>query len=292
MATVYLNGEFLPLEQAVVPVMDRGFLFGDAVYEVIPVFGGHCLRLAQHLNRLAASLRAVRIAPPMDEVGLQRMLERLIVANGGGDQILYVQVTRGVAAAREHRFSPDMRPTLLAMSRPANAPSAEPPVAIAAVLEEDIRWHRCDIKTTALLGGVMLTQRAFDAGAAEALLVRDGRVWEGASSNLFAVLDGVLRTAPPGPQILPGITRDLVLELAQQQGLRCREEALTVADLARVSELWITSSTRELVPVTRLDGHPVGSGTVGPIFGSVWRWYQTFRQQVSSGAVAPPPAQE
>lgn len=273
--------------------MDRGFLFGDAVYEVIPVFGGHPLRLAHHLRRLDYSLSAVRIPPPLTAAEMTQLCERLIADHGGGDQILYLQVTRGVAAARDHQFGSDLRPTLFAMSRPASPPSAAPPAAIAAVVAEDIRWHRCDIKTTALLGGVMLIQQALAAGAAEALLVRDGRVWEGASSNVFGVLDGVLRTAPLGPRVLAGITRDLVLELARAHRLLCREEALTVAELARVSELWITSSTRELVPVTQLDGRPVGSGVVGPLFYNMWHWYQTFRQQVSSGVRAPDaPVQE
>lgn len=166
--------------------MDRGFLFGDAVYEVIPVFGGHPLRLAHHLRRLDYSLSAVRIPPPLTAAEMTQLCERLIADHGGGDQILYLQVTRGVAAARDHQFGSDLRPTLFAMSRPASPPSAAPPAAIAAVVAEDICWHRCDIKTTALLGGVMLIQQALAAGAAEALLVRDGRVWEGPAAMCSA----------------------------------------------------------------------------------------------------------
>lgn len=281
MPTAYLNGNYLPLEQATVPVMDRGFLFGDSVYEVIPVYGGRCFRLQQHLARLEASLAATRIPQPMSWAEWQAMAARLIDAHGGGDQILYLQVTRGVAAAREHRFSPEMRPTVFAMSKPANPPSIEPPRAIAGAMVEDIRWQRCDIKTTALLGGVMLTQQAYDAGADEAILVRDGRVWEGASSNVFAVLDDILFTAPLGIQVLAGITRDVVLELAAAHGLPHREAAIAASDMTRISELWITSSTRELVPVTTLDGRPVGNGVVGPVFRRVWAWYQAFRQEVS-----------
>lgn len=282
MATAYLNGQFLPLEQATVPVMDRGFLFGDSVYEVIPAYGGRCFRLGQHLDRLTASLAATGIPAPLDRRGWQAVLERLIAEHGGGDQILYLQITRGVAAAREHRFTDDMAPTVFAMSRPARAASDELPAPIAGAVLEDIRWARCDIKTTALLGGVLLTRQAFEAGADEAILVRDGRVWEGASSNLFVVLDGVLHTAPLGPYVLAGITRDVVLELAAAHGLAWREEAVPVAALASITELWITSSTRELVPVTRLDGRPLGTGEIGPIFRQMWEWYQAFRRQASA----------
>lgn len=277
MSIAYLNGRFLPLAEANVPVMDRGFLFGDSIYEVIPAYGGRCFRLAQHLDRLESSLVATGIPAPLTRAEWQALLERLVTEHGGGDQILYLQVTRGVAAAREHRFDPAMRPTVFAMSRPARAASAEAPAPIAAVLLEDIRWARCDIKTTALLGGVLLARAAREAGADEAILMRDGRVWEGASSNVFAVWQAVLYTAPLGPQVLAGITRDVVLELARAHGLDCREKALPAMAMAEVSEIWVSSSTRELVPVTQLDGRPVGTGEVGPVFRQVWDWYYRFR---------------
>lgn len=280
MDTVYLNGEFLPREQAKISVMDRGFLFGDGVYEVIPVFGGRCFRAAEHLDRLAYSLRETRIAEPLSRAQWQAVFDVLIDAYGGGDQALYLQVTRGVAQAREHRF-PDCPPTVFAMSRNLPALPSSPPQPIAAVALDDIRWQRCDIKSTSLLGGVLMAQQALDAGAREAILVRDGRVFEGASSNVFAVVDAVLYTAPKDRNILAGITRDLIVELVRQHGLALREEALTPALLRAASEIWISSSTREMVPVTLLDGQPVGSGATGPVFSQVWQWYRSFRAHCS-----------
>ena len=276
MGTVYLNGEFMPQEEAKVSVMDRGFLFGDGVYEVIPVFAGRCFRVAEHLDRLAYSLRETRIAEPLDRAQWQAVFDTLIAAHGGGDQALYLQVTRGVAQAREHRF-PDCPPTVFAMSRSLPALPVEPPAPIAAIALDDIRWRRCDIKSTSLLGSVLMTQQVLDAGAREAVLVRDGRVLEGASSNVFAVLGEVLYTAPKDRNILAGITRDLIVELARQHGLALREEALTLAQLRGASEIWISSSTREMVPVTALDGQPVGGGAAGPVFRQVWQWYRSFR---------------
>jgi len=278
MSTIYLNGRFVPAEQATISVMDRGFLFGDSVYEVIPVFGGRCFRLAEHLARLDYSLRETRIAAPMDHAAWTALLERLIELHGGGDQSVYLQVTRGVYAQREHAFPGEQAPTVLAMTRPlAAAPSLPEPVACITL--EDIRWSRCDIKTTSLLGNVLMTQQALEAGADEAILLRDGCVWEGASSNVFAVLGEVLYTAPKGHHILGGITRDLVVELARQHGLDCREQALDAAELARADEIWLSSSARELTPVTRLNGRPVGAGVPGPLVRTVWAWYRSFRQQ-------------
>jgi D-alanine transaminase len=280
MGTVYLNGEFLPQEQAKISVMDRGFLFGDGVYEVIPVFGGSCFRVAEHLDRLSYSLRETRIAEPLSRAQWQDVFDTLIDAYGGGDQALYLQVTRGVAQAREHRF-PDCTPTVFAMSRNLPALPELTPEPIAAIALDDIRWRRCDIKSISLLGSVLMTQQVLDAGAREAILVRDGRVLEGASSNVFAVVDGVLYTAPKDRNILAGITRDLIVELVQQQGLALREEALSPARLRTASEIWISSSTREMVPVTQLDGQQVGSGATGPVFRQVWQWYRNFRGQFS-----------
>jgi D-alanine transaminase len=280
MGTVYLNGEFLPQEQAKVSVMDRGFLFGDGVYEVIPVFGGRCFRVAEHLDRLAYSLRETRIAEPLTRAQWQAVFDELIDVYGGGDQAIYLQVTRGVAQAREHRF-PNCPPTVFALSRNLPALPAEPPAPIAAMALEDIRWRRCDIKGISLLGSVLMTQQVLDAGAREAILVRDGLVLEGASSNVFAVVDAVLYTAPKDRNILAGITRDLIVELVQQHGLALREQALTPARLRSASEIWISSSTREIVPVTSFDGQPVGDGAVGPVFKQVWQWYRSFRSQFS-----------
>ncbi len=281
MDTVYLNGQFLPQQQAQVSVMDRGFLFGDGVYEVIPVFGGRCFRLAEHLDRLAHSLRETGIAEPLNRAQWQTIFETLIAAYDGGDQAIYLQVTRGVAAVREHKFPAVCVPTVFAMSRVLAAVPEQAPAPISCISVEDIRWQRCDIKSISLLGSVLMTQQAQVAGAREAILLRDGHVLEGASSNVFVVLDDVLYTAPKDRHILAGITRDLIVELVQQHGVAFREQAVPIAELGRASEIWISSSTREMVPVTLLDGKPVGSGAVGPVFNSVWPWYRSFRQQFS-----------
>ncbi len=295
MGTVYLNGEYLPVELAKVSVMDRGFLFGDGVYEVIPVFGGKAFRVDEHLQRLDYSLRETGIPQPLTHEQWRAVFARLIAfsrgdvargeeagGEGGGDQAIYLQITRGVAEKREHKFPQSCVPTVFAMSRVLAAPPAAIPAAIACIAVPDIRWQRCDIKSISLLGGVMLTQQAIAAGANEAILVRNDVVLEGASSNVFAVVDGVLHTAPKSEHILAGITRDLIVELAQQHGLGLREEAVTLAQLQRASEVWISSSTREMVPVATLDGQRIGNGGAGPIFKQLWQWYRAFRNALNT----------
>lgn len=281
MGTVYLNGEYLPVEQARVPVMDRGFLFGDGVYEVIPVFGGRCFRVDEHLDRLDHSLRETGIPQPLTREQWRAIFERLIAAYGGGDQGIYLQITRGVAATREHRFPEQCTPTVLAMSRvlppTSTLSSTGMPAAIVAITLDDIRWQRCDIKSTSLLGSVLMTQRALDAGAREAILLRNGIVLEGASSNVFAVHNGTLFTAPKSQCILAGITRDLIVELVRQKNIAFREESLTIDALREASEIWISSSTREMTPLAQLDNKPVGNGEAGPVFQQVWQWYRAFR---------------
>jgi len=278
MSTVYLNGRFLPLEQAQVSVMDRGFLFGDSVYEMIPVFGRHCFRLAEHLDRLDYSLRETRIPQPLSREQWRHVFEKLIELHDTDDMGIYLQITRGAYEVREHSFPAQCLPTVFAMSRALRA-APEPPAPLSCITLQDIRWHRCDIKTTSLLGNVLMTQQALENGADEAILLRDGCVWEGASSNVFVAIGDVLYTAPKGSRILGGITRDLVVELAVQHGLQCREQAVSAEALARADEIWLSSSTRELAPVAKLDGKPVGGGSTGPLFSTVWGWYRNFRQQ-------------
>lgn len=274
-AIVYLNGEFLPADSACVSILDRGFMFGDGVYEVIPAYGGRAFRLEQHLRRLDNSLTAIRLAPPMSHSDWRQRLEELIRRNGGGDLSVYLQVTRG-RAARNHGFPDDTPPTVVAMCSPlAEIPAETLRNGVAAITCEDIRWKYCHIKAIALLPNVLLRQQALDAGAAEAILVRDGNATEGAASNIFVVKDGALITPPNGPYLLPGITRDLIIELARDAGLSCREAAIAAASLAEADEIWLTSSTREIIPVTRLDGEAVGDGRPG----AVWRRLHTLFQQ-------------
>lgn len=283
---VYLNGEFLPPERAMVSVFDRGFIFGDGVYEVIPVFGRRLFRLPHHLARLARSLAEVRLREPLTAEAWEQVFQRLVAAVDSADQSVYLQVTRGVAP-RDHAFPADVRPTLFAYAQPAAYPAPELLArGVAAVTAADIRWLRCDIKATALLANAMLRQQAIDRGAAEAILVRDGLVMEGAASNVFVVRRGALYTPPNGPFILPGITRDLVLELARAQGIPAHEAPLPEAALFEADEIWLTSSMREILPVTRLNDRPVGDGTPGPLHARLLALYQEYKQAFREGKVS------
>jgi D-alanine transaminase len=274
----WLDGTLLPLDEARVPVLDRGFLFGDAVYEVIPVYGGTPCRMEEHLDRLDASLVATAIPAPHDRAGWRDLLGRLVEANGGGDLALYLQVTRGVAPKRDHAIAPGLVPTVFAMTMPI--PPRAPDVAengIAAITVADSRWLRCQIKATTLLANVLHKREASESGADDALLVRDGLVIEATASNVFAVLDGAVVTPPVDPGMLTGVTRNLVLELAAGDGIETLEAALPVERLSAASEIWVTSSTREVTPVTTLDGRAVGEGRPGPLWRRVDRLYQEYK---------------
>lgn len=278
MGEIYLNGRFVAPEQAVVSVLDRGFLFGDGVYEVIPAYSGKPLHEREHLLRLESSLRAIGMQNPLSHEAWSAVFERLLGSSPSADQAIYLQVTRGVAPTRDHRFPASPSPTVMAMAKPMTV--RNPVIAqdgVAAVIRDDIRWLRCDIKSIALLAAVMLRQEAEVAGAEEAILVRDGLALEGSTSNLFMVQDGVLVTPPKGQLLLAGITRDLVLELAEREGLPSREADIPVEVLRTASEVWISSSTREVMPVTLLDGEPVGSGTPGPVWRRIDDQYQAFK---------------
>lgn len=279
MDIVYLNGEYLSEDEAVVSPLDRGFMFGDGVYEVIPVYGGRLFRLSQHLERLARSLEGVRIEQPCSAAQWEAILEGLVERNGGGNQSLYLQITRGVAS-RDHAFPSAATPTVFAMCSPLSPISdAIRKEGVAAVILNDTRWEYCHLKTIALLPNILLRQQALDEGAAEAILVRDGEITEGAASNLFMVDDGgTLKTPPKGPRLLPGITRDLVMELAAAHNVPHTEARITPDDLRRAAEIWLTSSTREIMPVTRLDGAAVGTGRPGPVWSRMIALYQDYKQ--------------
>lgn len=265
---IYLNGDFVPLGEAKVSIMDRGLLFGDGVYEVIPAYGGRMFRLEQHLSRLDRSLAGIRMQNPLGHADWERALTGLSAQLPGQDQNLYLQVTRGAYGDRAHAIPEHIDATYFAYTRPAR--ERDPAIAadgVSVVTAKDIRWDRCDLKTITLLANVLAVQEAKDRGADEAVLIRDGQVLEGASSNLFMVVDGTILTPPKGPKLLPGVTRDLVLELAEQNGLPWHEADIPAEQLSSADELWLTSSTREVMPVTRLDDVPVGDGRPGP----VWR---------------------
>lgn len=279
MATVFLNGEFLAAENAQVSVLDRGFLLGDGVYEVIPVYNALPFRLKEHLQRLQRSLNGVRMANPYSDEKWADIIAQLVKQNGDGDQAVYLQVTRGVAP-RDHVFPEGVEPTAFVMTNPIKPlPEWFKKEGIKAITVKDIRWAQCDIKAITLLPNSLLRQQAQDAGAQEALLIRDGYMTEGSASNSYAVIDGVIFTAPKDEKVLPGITRDLVLELADAAGIPYREEAVTAEQLKSAEEIWISSSTRELLPVTSLDGQPVGSGKPGPLWQQLDALYQRYKQE-------------
>ncbi len=280
MSIVYLNGEYLPIREACVSVLDRGFLFGDGVYEVLPAYGGHLFRLHEHLARLQNSLAGIRLENPHSLSDWKHLLNQVVARNGGGDQVVYLQVTRGVAS-REHAFPQHVRPTVFAMSNPlANADAAR---GVKAITARDIRWELCNIKAITLLPNALVRQEAAEAGATEAILHRDGAVTEGAASNVFVVGAREVATPPKSAQLLPGITRDLVLELLYEAQVPCDERTVTVEELRSAREIWITSSSREMVPVVELDGIKVGDGRPGPIFEQTMRLYQDFKRRVREG---------
>jgi D-alanine transaminase len=283
MGEVYLNGRYLPLEEARVPVLDRGFLFGDGVYEVIPVFGGRPFRLAQHMERLDNSLQSIRIKNPLQGYEWEKIFTRLTSATPNVDQVIYLQVTRGVDTLRSHLFPKGIEPTVLVMAWRAKPRNPDiPRNGIAAVVLEDYRWQRCDIKAIALLGNVLLRQEAEDAGAEEAILIRGGLVTEGSSTNPFAVQGGEILTPPRSSHLLRGVTRDLVLELARGAGMPCAERHITRDELETADEIWVCSSSREIQPVTRLDGKAVGEGIPGPLFRRVDALFEDYKAHLRS----------
>ena len=274
---VYLNGEFLPLSQARIPVLDRGFIYGDGVYEVIPVYARRPFRLREHLQRLQNSLDGIRLANPHAETEWVRLIEELIARCPHHDQSLYLQVTRGVAK-RDHAFPKDTPATVFMMTNILSTPSPEAvEKGVAAITAEDNRWLRCDIKSIALLGNVLLRQRAVDAGAVETILFRDDALTEGAASNIFVVRRGVILAPPKSHLMLPGTTYDVVLELARKAGMPCEVRSVSAEEVRSADELWLTSATREVLAIATLDGKPVGSGSPGPVFRRMYRLFSDFK---------------
>jgi D-alanine transaminase len=283
MSICWLNGKFLPLEQAQISVLDRGFIFGDGIYEVIPVYGGQLFRLTEHLNRLQKNLDLVKIDTKLSHAQWQQLLSQLVQQNGAGDLSVYIQITRGVAD-RDHGFPAQTDATLFAMTNALKGCPVEIlQQGAAAITLDDIRWRYCHIKTTSLLANILLRQQAIEQQAIEAILIRDGLVTEGAASNLFVVYRDTILTPPKSHFLLPGITRDLILELAQSHQLSCKEENITEAILRSADEIWLSSSTKEIVPVTQLDAKIVGEGQPGPVWKIMMQQYQLYKDQVRQG---------
>jgi D-alanine transaminase len=284
---IYLNGQFMPPEKAFVPVLDRGFIFGDGVYEVIPVYSRRAFRLADHLKRLQHSLDGIRLQNPHSDAEWTRVINELIAQSEGEDQYLYLHITRGVAK-RDHAFpNPPVAPTVFMMSTPLPSPPNEwLQNGVGAVTAQDNRWLRCDIKSIALLPNVLLRQLAVDAGCAETILIRqasakeDAFMTEGAASNIFVVKNSTLLAPPKDNLMLPGITYDVVLELAAANGIPFEVRRVLKEEVFNADELLLTSSTREVIAITRLDGKPVGNGKPGPMFTRLHQLYQDFKRDV------------
>lgn len=275
---VYLNGKYVLLSHAHISVLDRGFTFGDGVYEVIPAYDKNLFRLQHHLQRLNDSLTAIKISNPLTAQQWQQSIEQLINNNPYDDQSIYLQVTRGIAP-RDHRFPHKENPTVFMMTTPLEEQSSEMSVSgISAITLNDNRWKNCHIKSISLLANVLLLQEALDKGAKEAILLRDGYATEGAASNLFIVQNDCLITPPKGPLLLPGITRDLIVEIAQQQKICLKEQNISETELHNAQEIWVTSSTKEIAAVTRLDGKIIADGKPGPHWHKIMQAYQGYKR--------------
>jgi D-alanine transaminase len=275
---VYLNGEYLPLAEAKVSVLDRGFLFGDGVYEVIPAYAGRLFRLEDHIARLNNSLNGIRLDLNKTAAEWQSIFQPLLESDK--DQYIYLQITRGYAPKRDHGFPEQTVPTVFAMCSEIK-PFAGRLSGIKAATLDDNRWQLCNIKAITLLGNILLRQEALDQSCGEAILVKNGYVVEGAASNLFAVIDGELITPPKTNEILPGITRDVILELAQANHIPYREDIIAEEALQSASEIWVTSSTREIVPVVELNGAAVGDGKPGPVWHTMDQLLQAYKKSLS-----------
>ena len=275
---VYLNGKYLPIEAASINILDRGFIFGDAVYEVLPVFNGIPFRVEQHLDRLDCSLQAMYLQNPLSRSKWQKIFDRLLTATGKEATSLYIQISRGVAA-RRHHIDAEIEPTVFVMRQTSSARPTEQ--GIRAITHADIRWSHCDIKSTSLAACILLRRYAFAENAEEAILLRHGQVTEGAASNVFVVTDGVILTPPKSRFILPGITRDLIVEILQKSFLTVQESAISESLLRSADEIWVTSSTWELTPVLSLDGVMVGNGIPGRVWQQVWEMYLQYKQQIT-----------
>ena len=278
--TVFLNGKFLPLGEAQVSVLDRGFIFGDGVYELVPVYSRVPFRLDEHLTRLERSLGEAKIRNPHSRAQWRAHIYQLIDAQPFEDQGIYFQVTRGVAK-RDHAFPKNAEPTVFMMSNPlVNPPAEQVEKGVAAVSAQDNRWLRCDIKSISLLGNCMLRQLSAEAGANETILFRDAKLTEASASNVFIVKRGVILAPPKSNLILPGITYDVVAELAQANSMALEFRDIPEAEARAADELWVTSSSKEVLAIVELDGARIGDGRPGPVFRRMYQLYQEFKLKV------------
>lgn len=277
MSTVYLNGVYLPMDQARISPMDRGFLFGDGIYEVIPSYDGHLVGFTPHMNRMQDGLDAIEIAMRVDHEQWREIANELIARNGGGNLGIYFHVSRGADTRRNHAYPEDIEPTIYAFVfeiPPAPVPDKSAATCYTVATTEDMRWKRCNIKSTALLGNVMHYQHGHALGHKETILYnQDGELTEAAACNVFVVRHGIVATPLLDHQKLPGITRLMLLEILRRDGsIPVEERVINMRELEQADEVWLTSSSKEIAPVVEIDGRPVGDGKVG----DVWLAAQTL----------------
>ena len=271
---VYLNGSFVPLPEAKVSVLDRGFIFGDGVYELVPVYAREPFRLPHHLARLQRSLDGIGLANPHTNAQWESIVRELIARQPFADQGVYLQITRG-AAKRDHTFPQGVPPTVFMMSNPLATPTREQvDRGVAVVTAEDNRWHRCDLKTISLLGNVLMRQYAAERGAVETVMFRDGFLTEASASNVLVVIGGTIVVPPKDNLILPGITYDAAVEFAGDASVPVVTRPVPKAEALAADEMWLTSSTKEVLAVTTVDGKPFAGGAPGPVFRKIWDVFQ------------------
>ena len=281
----HLNGAFLPLRDARVSVLDRGFLFGDGIYEFMPVYGRRLFRFEDHMARLGHGLAKIRIANPHTAVRWLELCRELVAAQPFEDQALYIQVTRGVAP-RNHLMPPEVTPTVFMMSNPLLQPSAdERHRGVACITARDFRWERGDLKSISLLGNVLARQMSGDHGAAETILLRDGFLTEASSSNVWVVHEGALLGPPKSEHLLEGVRYELIRELCEEEGIAYNLRPIAEADLLAADEVMLSSASKEVLPVTTIDGEPVGHGALrgkpGPVYARLYEAYQRAKRAQS-----------
>ena len=280
----HLNGEFLPLRDARISPLDRGFLYADGCYEVMPVYGGRPFRFQHHHDRLTHSLAEIRMADPLTRDAWRALYRELLARNGQttGDCYVYVQVTRGAEYGRNHAPLPDVPRTVFAFAAPwPEGRAGWRENGLPAVTAQDTRWARCDIKSVSLLANVLLRQLAADDGASECILLRDGQLTDASASSVHVVLDGEVRTPPNSWKLLPGTTRGVLEEISERAGVKWRTTPVSETELRGASEILLGAATREVQPVTSLDGKPVGDGKPGPVWRRLFDAYQAYKRDLA-----------
>ena len=275
---VYLNGNFIPKDKAYIPVMDRGFLFGDGIYEVFPVYDNTVIGLEPHLNRLQDGLDAINIENPHSKDEWINLINKVVTLNNkNSSQAIYLQISRGCDENRKHTYG-KLKPTIYIQSSGIEPKDKKNLMkGKSAITREDIRWLKSNTKATSLLANTLYAQEAKESDSEEAILYRDGIVTEASSSNVFIVKDSILYTHPKGPNILPGVTRDIAIHCAENLGIKVKEEKFTKEQLMKADEVWISSSTREILPITSIDSVSISNGYAGPVWSLVYDQYQKLK---------------